>query len=257
LRRSALPILGGAGRGLRVRFGDSALMRAVSRAEAQVEDAFLALLRPGDVVYDVGANIGWYSLLAARAVGASGRVLAFEPTVQNASLATANAIGNGFANVTVIPAAVTDEDGWATFLHRGSLEGRLSKDDTEAQAKRRARLQPKPLGSSVVPVLSLDRWIAKANQPPPRVLKIDVEGAEVGVLRGMRQTLRSARPALVIELHATQAEVADVLDEADYEHSLIETGGPTREGPWWAHVLARPRLAVLPRASHDLAGAAH
>jgi FkbM family methyltransferase len=239
-RRHALPILVGAGRGLRVRFDDSALTRAVSRAEAPVEEVFLSLLQPGGVVYDVGANIGWYSLLAARAVGPAGRVVAFEPSVRNAALIQANAATNKLVNVTTIPAAVTDEDGWATFLDQGSLEGRLSKDDTEAQAKRRERHQRKPLGSFVVPVLSLDSWIPGSGAAEPNVVKIDVEGAEVGVIRGMAQTLRSVGPALIIELHGTQSEVADALDAVGYEHAPIDSEASTREGPWWAHILARP-----------------
>jgi FkbM family methyltransferase len=239
-RHAPLPILTGAGRGLRVRFGESALTRAVSRIEPEVEDTLLALLHPGDVFYDVGANIGWYSMLAARAVGSSGKVIAFEPTVFNAALLQKNAAGNRLANVTTIPAAVTDQDGWATFLYGGSLEGRLGKDDCEEQAERRAKRRT-PKRSSVVPIVALDSWLRETEQPPPNVLKIDVEGAEVGVLRGMTQTLHTVKPALVIELHNTQVEVADLLDSIGYEHSPIESDLPTREGPWWAHVLARPR----------------
>lgn len=242
VRRSALPIVVGAGRGLRVRFGDSALTRALARAEAQVEDAFLELLSPGEVVYDVGANIGWYSLLAARAVGASGKVVAFEPSLANAALLRENAATNRLANVTVIAAAVADHDGWATFQHRGSLEGSLSRNgEAGAQAGRVAPLQRAVRELSVVPVLALDSWIAATAQAPPGVVKIDVEGAEARVVRGMSETLRAAGPALVIELHSTQAEIADALEEAGYEHALIQSAAPTREGPGWAHVLARPR----------------
>ncbi|HWX96130.1 MAG TPA: FkbM family methyltransferase [Solirubrobacteraceae bacterium] len=245
-RRHALPILVGAGRGLRVRFDDSALTRAVSRAEAPVEEVFLSLLAPGAVVFDVGANIGWYSLLAARAVGPTGTVIAFEPSVRNAALVQANAATNGLLNVKTIPAAVTDEDGWATFLDNGSLEGRLSKHYSEAQAKRRESHQREPRGSFVVPVLSLDSWIPHSGVGSPSVVKIDVEGAEVGVIRGMTETLRSSGPTLIIELHGTQSEVADALDAVGYEHAPINSEASTREGPGWAHILARP-----PRAATD------
>ncbi|HXB65451.1 MAG TPA: FkbM family methyltransferase [Solirubrobacteraceae bacterium] len=239
LRHTSLPIFTGAGRGLRVRFGESALTRAVARVEPQVEDTLLGLLGPGAVFYDIGANVGWYSLLAARAVGAAGRVVAFEPAVANAALLQHNVAANQLSNVTTITAAVTDRGGWATFLYGGSLEGRLSKNDNEAQAQRRAARKT-PKRSSIVPILALDAWLAETEQPPPSVVKIDVEGAEVGVLRGMAGTLRGARPTLLIELHNTRAEVADVLDELGYEHAPIESDASTREGPWWAHVLARP-----------------
>jgi FkbM family methyltransferase len=249
-RRRALPVLRGNGRGLRVRFGASALIQVVSDVEAEVEAAFLRLLRPGDVVYDVGANIGWYSLLAARGVGPAGQVLAFEPSVANAACVRENALRNGFEHVTTIPAAVTDRSGWATFLDKGSLEGRLSKDDSPEQTRRRAALDTRYRRTSVVPIIALDAWIAETGSQPPDVLKIDVEGAEAGVLRGMAHTLRTAKPRLVIELHGTRTEVADVLDSVDYQPVVIESDAPLRQAPWWAHVLAHAQ-------DDDLGGGAH
>jgi FkbM family methyltransferase len=241
-RRAALPVIRGNGRGLRVRVGDS-IIRVAARGEPDVERAFLEMLRPGAVVYDVGANIGWYSLLAARAVGAQGSVLAFEPSLENAHYAQQNAAGNGLANVTVVAAALTDENGWMTFLERGSLEGRLDKDDSDAQASRRARHTFEAKGTTLVPITTLDSWLARTSRPAPDVVKIDVEGAEVGVLRGMHETLATARPTLIVELHGTRDEVADELDRAGYEHRAIERDLPTREAPWWAHILARPNGA--------------
>lgn len=238
-RRMPLPVLVGSGRGLRVRVGESNI-RVAARGEPAVEHAFLGLLSPGDVVYDVGANIGWYSLLAARRVGPQGSVVAFEPSLQNALYAHQNAIANGLANMTVVPAALTDEDGWLAFLDKGSLEGRLEKDDSEAQAQRRAQRELRVRGRTIVPVARLDSWLERTGSRPPNVVKIDVEGAEVGVLRGMRETLASAAPTLIVELHGTREEVADELDRAGYEHRSIERDLPTRQAPWWAHVIARP-----------------
>jgi len=242
-RRSALPVLGGNGRGLRVRVGDS-IMRVSGKGEPEVENAMLELLSPGGVVFDVGANIGWYSLLAARVVGPEGTVLAFEPSLENALLAQQNAAVNDLANITVIPAALTDQDGWMSFLQKGSLEGRLEKDDSDAQARRRAERGVRFKGRTLVPIARLDTWLAQSGQPAPDVVKIDVEGAEVGVLRGMEQTLASAGPTLIVELHGTREEVADQLDVFGYEHHAIEQGLPTREAPWWAHVIARPATAA-------------
>jgi FkbM family methyltransferase len=239
-RRSPMPVLRGNGRGLRVRFGASALIQIVSSTEAEVENAFLGLLNPGDVVYDIGANIGWYSLLAAKRVGPAGKVVAFEPSPVNVAHISENAAGNGFRNVMTIPMAVTDQNGWATFLQKGSLEGRLDRDDTAAQAARRAARKHRYGSTALVPVVALDTWIAETGYQPPDVLKIDVEGAEVGVLRGMTHTLQSAKPKLIIELHDTREEVADLLDSVGYQHTVIESDAPTRQAPWWAHVLAQP-----------------
>jgi FkbM family methyltransferase len=236
-----LPVLSGSGRGLRFRFGESNLSRAVRPAEVLVENELLAALAPGAVLYDIGANIGWYTVLAARHVGAAGQVIAFEPGLENAALVTGNASINRLSNVTVVPAAVSDQDGWATFLEKGSLQGRLDKDDDEEQAKRHAERKHRFHRAKAVPVLALDTWIADTGQAPPSVIKIDIEGGEIGALRGMKETLAAGGPTLIIELHATRDAVLDLLDSFGYEHRAIDSDGPTREAHWNAHVLARPR----------------
>lgn len=223
LRRLPLPVLSGHGKGLRLRAGPSTLLRVVSSLETEVEAAFLACLRSDATVYDIGANVGWFSLLAARRVGPGGRVIAFEPSVENAAVLQANASSNDFSNITAIPAAVADRDGWARFAAASSLQGHLD-----------------PQGGELIPVIAVDSWLKTTNQPPPDVIKIDVEGAEAAVLLGMTQTLRGSRPTLIIELHGTANEVADILDSAGYRYSLIDAAGEVREAPSWAHVIGRP-----------------
>jgi FkbM family methyltransferase len=222
-RRAALPVLAGNGRGLRVHVGPSSLMRVVSTVEAEVERTFLDLLHPGDVVYDVGANIGWFSLLAARKVGPEGAVFAFEPSLANVVYLRMNVETNELTNVVAIPAAVEQRDGWGSFSEDSSLEGHLSSD-----------------GGSLVPLVSLDAWPDLVGCRPPDVLKVDVEGAEADVLRGMKTLLRTAKPVLIIELHGTDAEVAEVLGSAGYTHSPIgaATDDADRGSP--SHIIARP-----------------
>ena len=199
------------------------MLRLVSTVESEVESALLGLLRPGDTVYDIGANIGWFSLLAARKVGPGGAVVAFEPSISNAAYCKSNAAANQLGNIAVIPAAVGDRDGWATFAADTSLKARLSDQGRER-----------------VPILSLDRWLSETGQPPPQVIKMDVEGAECAALRGMGGVLREQRPTLIIELHDSNAAVAELLDAAGYRHRPIDHPGSTREAPWWVHVLAEP-----------------
>ena len=155
-------MLSGSGRGLRVRFGESTLIRAFKTVEGRVETAILGELGQGQV-YDIGANIGWYSLFAARVVGPGGRVLAFEPSLSNASLAEHNASVNGLSNVTVVCAGLTDEDGWLTFLDKGNLQGRLDKDDFEAQADWRAKRDQRVHGRTPVPRREA-RHLARADR---------------------------------------------------------------------------------------------
>ena len=227
-----MPVLRGPGRGLRVAVGDS-IVRVTGRGEPDIEAKMLELIGPHDVVFDAGANIGWYSLLAARVAR---EVVAFEPSLANARLAQRNAAANGLSNLTVVPAALTDEDGWLPFLERGSLMGRLEKSDSQEQAERRASNSFHGATRTVVPAASLDRWLAVTGHAPPSLMKIDVEGAELGVLRGMRHTLETARPVLIIELHGTRGEVVPILEEAGYSHEPLSR----------SHLLARS-VSTQPR----------
>jgi FkbM family methyltransferase len=239
IRRSAVPVLAGNGRGLRVRVGES-FFRVASRSERRIENLLLELLKPGDVFYDVGANIGWYSLLAARRVGRDGQVFAFEPQLENAFYAQRNAQTNGFEQMVVVPVAVTDTDGAVPFVVRGSCESRLDDGAPRSQAERRAPSDQTLQVHTTVPAVTLDNLVRSSSLPPPTVVKIDVEGAEAHVLHGMREVLRAVRPTVIIELHATARQVADALDENGYDHHAIETTGPTRDAPYWAHILAVP-----------------
>ena len=239
-------MLSGSGRGLRVRFGESTLIRAFKTVEGRVEKAILGELGPGRVFYDVGANIGWYSLLAARAVGPVRPGAGLRALADQRRSGRAQRRGQRPRNVTVVCAGLTDEDGWLTFLDKGNLQGRLDKDDFDAQAQWRAKRDQRVHGRTPVPVAKLDTWLEQTGEPAPDVVKIDVEGAELGVLRGMSGTLARSGPTLVIELHRTNAEVADFLDSVGYEHATIEFAVPTREAPPLAHVLARPARASFP-----------
>ena len=97
-------------------------------------------------------------------------------------------------------------------------------------------------GTALVPVVTLDSWHTQVGAPAPNVVKIDVEGAEVAVIAGMAEILRSARPTLIVELHgATNNDaVADALEAHGYQHSPIDAPGTTRTVPFGAHILATP-----------------
>ena len=223
LRGVPMTAIGGNGRGLK--FSGGQLIRLVSSLEPEVEACFLAAIGPEALVSDVGANIGWYSLLAARRTGPRGRVVAFEPDSANVTSLRRNVRRNGFHNLLAVPAAVADHEGWQAFRADGGVMGKL--DDA---------------GTALVPVVTLDSWHRQAATPAPDVVKIDVEGAEVAVIAGMAEILRSARPTLIIELHGeTNDAVADALEAHGYQHSPIDVPGTTRTAPFAAHILATPR----------------
>jgi FkbM family methyltransferase len=157
--------------------------------EAATTRVVVALLKPGGRVVDVGANVGYFSLLAARCVGALGHVLAFEPVPVVREHLLENIKLNGFANCEVRSEALCDRSGETVNFyegprnHRGVSSLRALSDSDAVHTVRTMRLDDLPPG-----------------QKPIALIKIDVEGAELLALYGMRQSLERDRPDLIIEV---------------------------------------------------------
>jgi FkbM family methyltransferase len=176
-------------------------------------------VRPGDVVYDCGANLGLYDRFLVSNLGA-GRVVAFEPSPENRRFLAANLALGGIADrVTVVPVALADEDGLAEFQVDDvqTASGTLSKVTGGEPSEGRRNLRLGPLTEQVL-CRRLDTVVAEEKLPLPDVIKIDVEGAEPLLLRGAAGLLRERQPKLVIELHgaAVAREVISILHEFKY-----------------------------------------
>ncbi len=151
-------------------------------------EVFEKLLKPGMTFVDVGANIGYFTLLAARAVGSTGRVVAFEPDRGNFSLLQNNVERNGYQNVELVQEAVSDKAGTATFY--------LKKENLSAHSL----VREENTTEVQVETVSLDEFFK--NKPIPDVIKIDVEGAEPAVLIGMHDILaKSEKMAVITEFY--------------------------------------------------------
>lgn len=139
-------------------------------------------LSPRDgICFDVGANVGLYTLLFARYTG---HVYAFEPLPRNVQLLSRTVELNGARNVTIVPCAVSDSTGLATFEEGNNwATGKLSSG-----------------GKQPVATVSLDHFVSVC-QVHPDLVKIDVEGAELAVLEGARHMLASRRPAILLSTH--------------------------------------------------------
>jgi FkbM family methyltransferase len=199
--------------------------------ETPVQEAFRRRLTAGDVVFDVGANVGFLSLVAGAIVGPTGRVVAWEPVPASADAVRRNAAVNGMDWVEVREAAVGAEPGTQTLLE--------VDEQSWSHLADRGR-HPRTNVERAVRVEALDPLVASGELPPPRLVKIDVEGSEVAVLPGMRRILEEHRPDLVVELHATNDEVADLLEPLGYALENLDGPAPIRDaGP--VHVLATPR----------------
>jgi FkbM family methyltransferase len=144
-----------------------------------------------------------YTLAAARRCGEHGRVVAFEPVSKNAAMLRRHLALNDVTNVTVIEAAVSDRAGTL----RMSPGDSLSEFHVDAA------------GELTVPAVTLDESCARAaGLPPPAVIKIDVEGAEIEVLRGAARLIASARPRIYLAVHgeAPARTCREILEAAGY-----------------------------------------
>src|SRR5262249_36182110 len=134
-------------------------------------------LRPGDVVVDVGANIGYYTLLFARCVGPRGRVFAFEPDQTNFDLLRRNVERNGYTNVTLVRKAVAAQSGkLRLYLCEDNKGDHRTYDSHDGRP------------SLEIDAVSLDDYFA-GERGSIALIKMDIQGAEEGALRGMRRLL--------------------------------------------------------------------
>lgn len=181
-------------------------------AEGKERRFFQARVRPGMVVLDVGANVGFYSLFFAGLVGPEGRVLAFEPDPVSFGLLAQRAAGR--ANLETAQVALGDREGRLTLYC--SLTNRADN-----------RVHPShgtPVEQVEVPLTTLDTWLSSRGVERIDAVKMDVQGAEVAVLAGARETLRRTQPAwMLIEFSPEHLRGAGSSPEAFWE-ALAEHG---------------------------------
>jgi FkbM family methyltransferase len=166
-------------------------------------------VQPGDVFCDVGANVGIYSLLAAKLVGSSGRVYAFEPHLGNAESLLENVTINGLTEIVeIFSVALGEHDGYGPFnyfsLVRGTSQSQYGsvQDDSGREFT--------PVGREMKHSASLDALIAAGVVLPPHHIKIDVDGNEGAVLDGMRRLLTGHNRPRTIQVEMNPRNAADV-----------------------------------------------
>jgi FkbM family methyltransferase len=206
---------------------------AYGNLETSVQEAMLRHLGRGDVFYDVGANLGFFALLGARMVGEAGKVYAFEAAPDNAEAIRTNAEINALTNVEVIAKAVAARAG----------TGRLQVVDDQSWSKLEDYGEH-PFTERVIEVelVAIDELLTAGELRPPALVKIDVEGAELAVLEGMRETIERHRPAIICELHGTHAEFVSFMSGCGYRLINLEGTIPVAEEGASAHALALPPL---------------
>jgi FkbM family methyltransferase len=179
-------------------------------------------LKPGDMFIDVGAHVGYFTLLAGRQVGPAGTVLSIEPNLVALEQLRQNVEHSHLGNVHVAHTACGDSyDPVRLYLHTDSNSSMASLSAANATS-----------GAAVdVACTTLDDLCQERGLPRAHLVKIDVEGAELSVLRGMERILREVRPVIVLELEphllegfgATTASILTLL--AGYDYRVSPLGG--------------------------------
>lgn len=185
-------------------------------------------LGPGDTAIDVGANVGWHALLMASRVGPTGRVYAFEPNESTRQRLVSAVEANHFNQIVVDPRAAADHEGPTGFDAPAAGEtwdgtGRLVSTGAER----------------TVECVTLDRFAAERGVERVALIKIDVEGWELSVLRGATRVLRALRPVVVFEYDpayvsrsgGTAADLTALLTNAGYSLLALRAGHAPRAVP--------------------------
>lgn len=191
--------------------------------ERREADLLTRVLAPGEVFWDVGANLGYFTLLAAARLRGSGQAVAFEPGKSAYERLTENISLNPFMNILTYHVAVSDREGEAVLY------------STPGLADGRANLyQPGDgqTGSEKVRTVTLDGWRRRQGLAPPDFIKLDVEGAELAALIGAREIIASSSPLLLVEmkeavfqsLGTDRGDIQDFLSRQGYRPAGLERG---------------------------------
>jgi len=204
---------------------------ASQRYEPHVTKAVKDILKPGDVFMDLGANIGYYTLLGARLVGETGKVIAFEPNAHNLVLLYASIVENALKNVLVFPLAASDSPQVLRLQAFGSI-GFLVPP---------AGLQ---LGAQYVQAVVVDEILMAERRID--AVKLDIEGYEPFAVRGMAMLLEKHRPVVLTEFSPWHIEHRSGLAPRAYLDWLASKGyGFTILKPSGDQILAASPTAVM------------
>ncbi len=220
-RDSVVRVMRGGNRGLKWVTGASVHGCWLGTFEQDKQTLFANFLKPGMLVFDVGANAGFFTLLFSRLVGERGRIWAFEPLGENARNLLTHLALNRVTNVTLVQAAVSAMQGMAGF--------QVAENNSMGSIAAR--------GDYKVPTVALDDMLEQAGGVPD-VVKIDVEGAEALVLRGSRRILEAGKTVFFIAFHG-EAQRRDC-------HALLEDHG------YVAYGMDGVRIESLTQMAYDI-----
>lgn len=194
--------------GMWVRFSPKCWAALHQKYEPYMAQALRADLHPGGVFLDVGSHFGLWSVYAARIVGRTGKVFAFEPSPAFAVLRENAALNSPTQAFNM---GVGAQDGEATFFDQGAASsGSFVNEVTRINEKFQSTV---PIAGNKVKIRTLDTLVAELGVRPD-LIKVDVEGFEFEVVRGAENVLRDIRPVILIEIHPWQLKLSGSSDQA-------------------------------------------
>jgi FkbM family methyltransferase len=209
---AVMPVMQGALRGHRWIKGSGVNSYWLGNYEKHEQNIFAKKVQPGDVVLDIGANVGFYSLIASKIVGDGGMVYAFEPSAINLSYLKRHFDLNACHNAIIVEGAVSNSNGLVYFSDgEDKATGSINRGDA----------------GTLVPVFPLDELVGKHIIKAPTVMKIDVEGGEFDVLNGAMRILKDNHPTIFLSTHniAVRKECIDLLTSLGYTLSSLDERG--------------------------------
>jgi FkbM family methyltransferase len=205
-----LPIMHGPLRGSNWIVGSAHHACWLGTYEREKQKRIASELKPGSVFYDVGANVGLYSLLATR-LDPAGKTYAFEPLPKNTWYLHRHFELNSIHNAQVLELAISDHVGTHSFCVTGDRStGHLGQD-----------------GNLVVRTATLDSLLQEEEIPPPDYIKMDVEGAELMALRGASECIQRHRPAIFLATHGRDMETECCRQLNSWRYELQDIGDAT------------------------------
>lgn len=216
-----LPILQGKLRGKKWIIGSWVFGYWFGTYELEKQKLFEKIVKEGDIVYDIGAHVGFYTLLASELVGERGKVFAFEPLPRNLYFFKKHTVLNSCSNIEIIEAAVSDKEGRVSFSEgESSFTGKLNEE-----------------GRLKVISITLDDLLKEGKILPPNIIKIDVEGAEYQVLKGAFDILKKYKPALILSIHNVESftNCISFLEGLNYQLESIDDENYKKSGEVFAY----------------------
>ena len=226
-KRMVLPILQGRLRGKKWVVGAGEHGYWLGSYEMNKRLAFEWEIEPSSVVYDIGANVGYFSLLASVLTGEKGKVYAFEPLPRNIEFLKKHIALNKLSNIQVFEAAVSNQSGDAFFDFGASTAmGHLSDS-----------------GGLRVRMASLDDLFSAGMLEPPDYIKLDVEGAEYDALRGAEEIIDKFQPVLFLDTHQRKAHQNTIqfLEQKHYHFEILDSKSSVET----KELIARPRNSIF------------